>query len=308
MENSTLKPNYRKIKGILFPAFQPDNIAAALNYKPKPDDVFIVTYPKCGTTWMQNIVLHIFRKGKELDDPKDFHKYSPFIECHGMKSIEDMPRPGAFKTHLPYSHVPYFPDAKYIYVLRNPKDCCVSMYYHTIHGHKAQGHPFAQATFDHFFELFMSGEVEYNDYFDHLMSWYPHRYDKQVFYTTYEHMKEDSKSVVLKTASFLGQEYIEAIQKDNNILNNILHFSGFDYMKEYLSEAFRGRPKPKNEESEKIKEKITESSDTGHMRKGVIGDWKNHFTKSQNERMDAKFIERVEGTEFYEMYKPYMFA
>ena len=199
---------------------------------------------------MQNVVLYILRKGQELENHEDFYTYCPFIDSKGIKSIEEMPRPGPFKTHLPFTHVPYSPEAKYIYVLRNPKDCCVSMYYHTLRNSRARNQPFAEATFDNFFELFMAGEVEYNDYYDHLMSWYPHLHDEQIFFTTYEDMKQDLKSVVLKIASFLGQEYIDAIEKDNNVLNNILRLSEFDYMKEHLSDVFNLPQRKKNQDDE----------------------------------------------------------
>lgn len=323
MTTFAYKPDYQRIDGILFPPFPPDNIRDALTYKPKPEDVFIATYPKCGTTWMQNIALYIFRKGLALEDPNEFHTYTPFIECRGMKSIENMPRPGALKTHLPYTHVPYSPYAKYIYVLRNPKDCCVSLYYHTVSGLQARNHPYGDATFDDFFEIFMSGDVEYNDYFDHLMSWYPHRNDKQVFFTTYEEMKKDTKDVVLRVASFLGKGYINAIENDNNILNNILRFSGFDYMKEHLSNAFKHHPKDKKrehlEDTESAEQangiegtecnhEIPRKTRVGHIRKGIVGDWKNHFSGEQNERMNKKFTEKTQGTDIYDMFSPYMFA
>ncbi|GFQ81594.1 sulfotransferase 1C4 [Trichonephila clavata] len=79
---------------------------------------------------MQNVVLYIFRTGKELEDPSEFLRASPFIDMLGMEDVNNMPRPGAFKTHLPYSHLSYSPEAKYIFVARNPKDCCVSFFHH----------------------------------------------------------------------------------------------------------------------------------------------------------------------------------
>lgn len=309
MAKASLRPIYQKVGGILFPPFPHDNIRTVLDYKPKPDDVFIATYPKCGTTWMQTIVLYIFRKGQKLENDEDFHKCCPFIDCKGMESIAAMPRPGAFKSHLPYTHMPYSPEAKYIYVLRNPKDCCVSMYYHTVRAHNTV---YSEATFSDFFEIFMSGEVEYNDYFDHLMSWYPHRNDKQVLFTTYEDMKKDTKDIVLKVASFLGKEYTNAIEKDNNILNNILELSGFDYMQEHVSHQFCRVHKPKNSddpihEDKKIAiDQHPMKENLRFIRKGIVGDWMNHFSEEQNERMNKKFTARTQGTEIYDMYKPYI--
>ncbi|CAB4033294.1 sulfotransferase domain-containing [Paramuricea clavata] len=49
-----------------------------LSFKPRPDDVFVVTPPKCGTTWMQQI-LHQLRSGGDMsfDEISDV---VPYIE------------------------------------------------------------------------------------------------------------------------------------------------------------------------------------------------------------------------------------
>ena len=317
MANISYRPHYKNINGILFPSmFSTECIKQAINYQPKAGDVFIVTYPKCGTTWMQNIALYIFRKGKELENHGDFFRMCPFIDALGSQGIDLMPRPGAFKTHMPYNRMPYSPDAKYIYVLRNPKDCCTSFFYHA---KMNIGFGYWDAKFDDFFELFMAGEVEYNDYFDHLMSFYPHLNDSQVFFTTYEDMKKDTKGIVLKVAKFLGQEYIDTIERDNKVLNNILNFSSFEYLKENISKLHDSTllteaqlEDPNLLEGRRHMAKYARSLNPPpqgkfqFVRKGIIGDWKNHLSGEQSERLSKKFFERTEGTEIYDMYKSYM--
>ncbi|GIY63112.1 sulfotransferase 1C2A [Caerostris extrusa] len=108
MANVPKRPRYAKRNGLLYPEmFSPKCFQEAMEYKPKPGDVFIDTYPKCGTTWMQNVAMYIFRKGKGLEDPSEFLKFAPFIDMLGIEGINNMPRPGAFKTHLPYTYMPY---------------------------------------------------------------------------------------------------------------------------------------------------------------------------------------------------------
>ena len=314
MAQVTCKPHYQTVNGITFPSMcSAKCFREAMDYKAKPNDVFIVTYPKCGTTWMQSIVTHIFRKGRELENPREWCKVSPYIDMIGNQGINLMSRPGAFKSHLSYYMIPYSPKAKYINVYRNPKDCCVSFYYHTKHN---VGYCFSEGTFDDFFELFMAGEVMYNDYFDHLMSWYPHRKDNNVFFTTYEDMKKDTKDVVLKVAKFLGKEYIDAIERDNNVLNNILYFSSFQYLKRNISDLYDYFTALKDEDPNMLEGKrhIREYIHSlkpcpekfQFIRKGIVGDWKFHFSTQQSERMDRKFLERTRGTEIQEKFKNYM--
>lgn len=85
------------------------------------DDVFIATYPKCGTTWTQEITYLINNDAVPPKDHLDRLQNNPFIEITGEDGPRNMRRPGCIKTHLPRNLVPYADHAKYIYVLRNPK-------------------------------------------------------------------------------------------------------------------------------------------------------------------------------------------
>ena len=60
------------------------------NFKLRPDDVWIITYPKCGTTWSQEMVWQIVNKVK-LDMAKiPLLVRSPFLEMEGLTTQEDL--------------------------------------------------------------------------------------------------------------------------------------------------------------------------------------------------------------------------
>ncbi|KXJ25484.1 Sulfotransferase 1 family member D1, partial [Exaiptasia diaphana] len=131
-------------------------------------DVFIVSYPKSGTSWTSEIMWQIYHEGKI--DYNSIHNRVPYTEStpleHNLDTNEKLvefflnhPQPRIFKFHLPYHQVPMGDDAddkpKYIYVLRNPKDVAVSFYYH-YKGFKIFG--FADRTWDEFFEMFINDQ------------------------------------------------------------------------------------------------------------------------------------------------------
>lgn len=84
------------------------------------------------------------------------------------------------------------------------QDCCVSFYHHT---ENIAGYNFQGGSFDDYFELFINGQVDYEDYFDCVMSWYEHRNDPNVLFITYEELKKDTVKNVLKIAEFMGPQY-----------------------------------------------------------------------------------------------------
>src|SRR5688500_4017728 len=93
---------------------------------------------------------------------------TPYLEMQGKQAAENLVRPAAIKVHLPYHLAPRNPNAKYIVVVRNIKDTCVSFFHHT------RGIPlysFEGGSFDVYFQLFAEGQVDYGSYLDWILSW-----------------------------------------------------------------------------------------------------------------------------------------
>ena len=167
-------PEY-KFHGLTVPPiFDFEWIEQMKDMKLRPDDVWVVTYPKCGTTWTQQIVRLIINRGK--DDGLTLKDAVPWVEAFcdipaiGRVDVDKMASPRAFKSHFPYEMMPCgLPNTtpgKYINVVRNPKDVVVSFYHHYL---TLPFYPHYE--WNEFFELFMKGDVEFGDYFDHVLSW-----------------------------------------------------------------------------------------------------------------------------------------
>ncbi|KAG0444897.1 hypothetical protein HPB47_013257, partial [Ixodes persulcatus] len=112
--------------------------------------------------------------------------------------------------------------------------------------------------FEVFFDVFMNGDVDYGDYFDHVLSWYEHRNDANMLFINYEEMKHDPKTFVLKIAEFLSEEHHQLLIQNERILENVLQYSGIQFMKEEAKELF-----------ENLYEEPMDESAPRFIRKGV---------------------------------------
>ncbi len=278
MKETQQTPSYYNHDGFLMPlGFPVEGFTSALNYQAQPSDTFIVTYPKCGTTWTQYIVWLIQHSGEPLSASKKIEDDIPHLEEVGKETIEKLAHPRVIKTHLPYHLIPHHPQAKYIYVARNPFDCAVSFYHHTRGFIKHYN--FAEGTFDEFFECFITGEVDFGDYFDNLLPWYQHKDDDNVLFLTYENMKLDIKKAIIVLGRFLGKDYDKTI-KDEEILKKIIVNSNLENMKKNQQRWSSKRPE----------------NMPPFIRKGQVGDWKNYFSPQQEKRLTKKFMIRTQGT------------
>uniref|UniRef100_L7LWJ3 Putative sulfotransferase n=1 Tax=Rhipicephalus pulchellus TaxID=72859 RepID=L7LWJ3_RHIPC len=213
-----------------------------------------------------------------------------------------MPRPGAIKTHLPYHLQPMSPEAKYIYVTRNPYDCCVSFYHHT---RSFPAYRFAQEPFDKFFDMFVEGKVDFGDYFDHQISWYDHRNDDNVLVITYEELKMNPRAGILKIADFLGESHGKKLREQPEVLERILNTTSLNTMKGFNDEFKKWTEKATDiigqtgktiPMSPEVAEDMKKPMTGDFVRKGIIGDWKNHFTPDQIRRMKERIAEKTKDS------------
>jgi hypothetical protein len=182
---------------------------ARLDFVPRPDDIFIVTYPRSGTTWLQMILYQLTTDGS-MDFPH-IAEYCPWFE-QSIRSgcgFEGRPSPRLFKSHLPYRQIPKgrwsekgdcspktFSGPKCIYVARDGKDVAVS-YYHLYRSHNAY-----QGTFAEFFDQFLRGQVGSGSWFAHVRGWWRHRHDPNVLFLQYEDLLADLEGCVRRIIAF----------------------------------------------------------------------------------------------------------
>ena len=107
--------------------FPPEGLETGMAYAPSGDDIFVVSYPKSGTTWLQYIVYLLIRQ-RPLGSDDSLTECFPHLEEVGARAVEAAPRPRLIKTHLPRAMAPFSPRSSYLIIARNPFDCAVSFF------------------------------------------------------------------------------------------------------------------------------------------------------------------------------------
>ena len=255
------------------------------NFKPRPSDVFIVTYPKCGTTWMSQIC-HVLRGGDmSFSEITEVCPWDENAKMCGQDLDADQVRsPRIFKSHLRREEIAK--GGKYIYVVRHPEDVFVS-YFHFTSGFR--GLKPGDFTMHQFEEEVMGGQR--GPIWDHYMGWHAVRGDPAVLWVFFEDLKEDFRGQVERVADFMeipgdvrARRVEEALQK-----------ASFEFMSKHKNQfddnflRKHTNPKKESQEGKVNKEK---GGKVGKVRKGKTGQG-SQIPRDIRKRLQEQWRQRI---------------
>ena len=192
----------------------------SLGFRPRPADVYVVTYPKSGTTLTQQLVHLLLPEGSP--DPSPSYRHSvPWLAaglCAGRDLaareapsattaalVEARPSPRVFKSHAARpAALP--PGSRVVYVARNPLDVAVSLWRHTRDKPEFRAPGLAWADF---YARFMRGAVEGGSWFEHVRAWRGAA-AHEVLWLTYEGIVADRAAAARRIAAFVGLPALDA--------------------------------------------------------------------------------------------------
>ena len=275
--------------------------------------IFACSYPKSGTTWLQNMLYELCTAGKRPLD--HISTYCPFFEndkswrfgaaVAGAAGAAGATGAGAsddaagariaplhadghraigwriFNTHLWWEMMPKAGDARYIYLVRGARDVCASFYHHLSHQSPADGG--YEGSLDDFVEDWCAGKIAFGDWPAHLRSWLDPEAktlqeaarDKRVLVMSYESMKKDTASTCRAVAAHCRIPITE------DELAAILPRLDIKYMRENIDKF-----QPKSVEW------LDKKDGFSFVRKGEVGDSKRLFDEGKHGPVFQALLER----------------
>jgi aryl sulfotransferase len=223
------------------------------HYRPRPGDVVIATYPKCGTTWMQRIVdLLVFQS----PEPRPVMRISPWLDRRFPEPVEAVvarleaqDHRRFLKAHLPADGLPIHVEVSYIHVARDGRDACLSYHNHGSGftpemlerldraglGDEAIGRPYPRFPADpaeHFHRWLTVGAVPGDpdgsplmSFFGFERSWWAERHRPNVLLVHYADLQADLAGEMGRVADFLG------ISVPSNAWPGLVEAAGFVAMR-----------------------------------------------------------------------------
>jgi len=208
-------------------------------FKHRPDDIFICTPPKCGTTWTQAIVAMLVFG--EVDHGFKPGIISPWIDAQlapiddYLQQVEAQTHRRFIKTHTPLDGIPYFPECTYLAVVRDPRDAYLSALNHRDNMNNVE---LAFKVAPRSFEAWLNEAVSKDDWDVQSLAMLTHFFQSywqfrdmpNIHIFHYADMKRDLKGSIAAMAEALG------LDVDDKLLEDMCEAASFENMKKNASQ------------------------------------------------------------------------
>lgn len=232
-----------------------------------PDDRFVVSYPRSGSTWTRFLIGNLVF----TEEPVTFaniEQYMPSIYICSDRTLRRQPRP-----RLLTSHESFDPAYKIIiYVVRDPRDVAISYYHYCIKNHDVAGDYPLEA----FIPRYISAKVNptydrWGSWADNVMSWLAMREHQRGFLLLrYEDMVENPERELAKVATVLD------IDATPERIRRATQLSSADHMRKLEKEQFK-----------QWKQINKTRSDKPFVRVASSGGWKSSLPQSCVEQIES---------------------
>ena len=260
-------------------------------YEPSDHDVFVVTYVKSGTNWMMQLAHQLLFHG--AGEFEHIHCVVPWPDTALMGPMTNYAIPlrdprvwqvspegkRVVKTHFRWEDVPYSPKAKYIIVIRDPKDVFVSSYHFFV---KDGPLSFTNMSVAAFLETFLSDNFFMGGSWAAVTAAYWAQRDKpNVLICSFKEMRGDLAASVERVAHFLD------VDASPEILKTVTERASFGYMKTIDDKFSTGKF-------------LSLRAAAPMVRKGADGGSSELISPAQAKRIDEYFIAELKklGSDF----------
>lgn len=195
------------LNGVLNLLVAPRRSPKLERYHPTQHDVFVTTFAKSGTNWAMQMCLEIAHRGTA--SYQHIHDVVAWPEIPNARiPVLDDPRPWrdsptgmrVIKTHMAATVVPYDAAARYVTVLRDPKDVLVSAYHFILGVLGVRG----KVTLSQWYELCVGPEGLISRWVDHAASFWSWRTRPNVFVRPFHALLDDHAGPWMTSQSSWG--------------------------------------------------------------------------------------------------------
>ena len=201
----------------------------------KPNDVFVCTPPKCGTTWTMTIVAMLCQGRTDIIPTDIVHWVDANVVTieEITKTLEAQNHQRCIKTHSPFDGIPWFKNGHYIAVYRHPIDLLFSVRKHMQNTKvMEEDHPYLAAPEDcmkHFIEAKMDLD-DYDDIilesiFTHFKSFLKQPRPDNLLILHYADMLVESRTAIERIAAHIG------FPESPEFLDKVLEATAFSNMR-----------------------------------------------------------------------------